>query len=109
MVKALCTRYQITSSSVELGCDGLGALNQVSDGRLIISLDSSHFYMISATRWMISKCPIQWKFRNIFEHQDDIPTKVLDRWATLNVEMDAGAKALWDETYLAAAKRATTH
>jgi hypothetical protein len=50
------------------------------------------FDLIAAIREWKAKSPIDWETRHVEGHQDKNPLNVLDRWATLNCEMDARAK-----------------
>jgi hypothetical protein len=51
-----------------------------------------------ATRTILQSAPIQWTAHHVKGHQDDDLTAILDRWAVLNIEMDARAKTYWSET-----------
>jgi hypothetical protein len=52
--------------------------------------DGSQFDLLSATRAAIKTSPIQWKFRLVKGHQDNIRDAILDWWALLlNIEMDS--------------------
>jgi hypothetical protein len=44
-----------------------------------------------------ARSPIQWIFRHVKGHQDDIRDAILDRWALLNIEMDSLTKLHWLE------------
>jgi hypothetical protein len=59
--------------------------------------DGSQFDLLSAIRAAIKPSPIQWKFRHVKGHQDDIRDAILDRWALLNIAMDSLAKMHWLE------------
>ena len=50
------------------------------------------FDLIAAIREWKHRSPVKWRTRHILGHQDDNPCNVLDRWATLNCEMDTRAK-----------------
>ena len=90
-----------------MGCDGEIALNHVfgegpgSDA----DVSAADYDMISAIRWVIQQSPITWTHRHIKGHQDDDGTEPLDRWATLNVEMDNLAKAFWADQFETAVVR----
>jgi hypothetical protein len=45
----------------------------------------------------LAKSPITWKWRHVEGHQDDDGIEDLDRWATLNIEMDNLAKVYWND------------
>jgi hypothetical protein len=46
---------------------------------------------------MLQQCPVKWIPHHV-GHQDDDSDAFLDRWATLNIEMDEDAKVHWAET-----------
>eukprot|EP00957_Ditylum_brightwellii_P176942 13478124-Ditylum_brightwellii.AAC.1 len=52
---------------------------------------SNHVDLISAIDYLLCKSPLIWKWRWVKGHQDDFYGP-LDRWASLNVEMDSAAK-----------------
>jgi hypothetical protein len=39
---------------------------------------------------MIQQFPVKWIPHHVLRYQDDDPDAFLDRWATLNIEMDEG-------------------
>ena len=41
---------------------------------------------------MLQQCPVQWKPHYVLGQQDDDADALLDRWLTLNIEMDEEAK-----------------
>ena len=45
----------------------------------------------------LAASPLEWKWRHVLGHQDDT-SLLLDRWETLNVEMDGLAKVYWRDT-----------
>jgi hypothetical protein len=47
---------------------------------------------------MLQQCPVKWIPHHVLGHQDDDSDAFLDRWATLNIEMDEDAKVHWAET-----------
>ena len=91
----LCTLYDISDGSITIACDGESALDVSFDWtQRHISSKTPHFDLISAIRSMTKSSPLQWKYRHVAGHQDDFAGP-LDRWAQLNVEMDALAKGYW--------------
>ncbi len=91
-LQTLCQYYNITQGSIEIGCDGKAALVKVF-GNNPINLDDPNFDLLSAIQKLKHSSQIHWTFRHIKGHQDDsIPLSSLDRWAKLNIEMDARAK-----------------
>jgi hypothetical protein len=101
LVHTVCQKYGITKGSITVGCDGLSALLQALDYDDDVDPTSQQFDIIAAIHYWRDLSPVQWKSRHILGHQDDagVPT-VLDRWATLNCEMDASAKAHWEHCHL---------
>ena len=95
MVRALCKFYQIEGGEVELACDGLQALRHVAKRDGWTEPKAPQFDLLEATRSMLRKCPIQFKFRHVKGHQDDNFDAELDDWAMLNIAMDDGAKEEW--------------
>eukprot|EP00957_Ditylum_brightwellii_P192155 14627286-Ditylum_brightwellii.AAC.1 len=61
------------------------------DSNTSYSCHSAHFSLITAIDNLISKSPIEWFLRHVKGHQD-YHHGPLNRWATLNVEMDGLAK-----------------
>ena len=53
------------------------------------------FDLLAATRRVFRKCPVPVKFRHVKGHQDDNFYADLDEWASLNIDMDDGAKEHW--------------
>jgi hypothetical protein len=85
LVNALCNVHDITQGSIECGCDGARALNKVLNPDSEAKTDGSQFNLLSATRAALKASPIQWKYRHIQGHQDDLINVELDRWALLNI------------------------
>jgi hypothetical protein len=52
--------------------------------------------MLSAIRKVLAQGPVKSTWRHVLGHQDDDGIEVLDRWATLNIEMDNLAKVYWN-------------
>ena len=96
LVHCICITHHITSGSITVGCDGQSALWQAMEHEGDVNPTSQQFDLIAAVRQWKKKCPITWHSRHVPGHQDDSKTAtVLDRWATLNCEMDLNAKAHW--------------
>lgn len=89
----ICSAHNIHEGSIEIGCDGLGALSAIQSNHLIIKSTWKHFDIIRAIRKSIQLSNLQWKLRHIKGHQDDDTLFAhLDRWAQLNVLVDKMAK-----------------
>jgi hypothetical protein len=98
LVHLICKVHNITSGSIEVGCDGQGALIQALEYAGDVDPSCQQFDIIAAIRFWKTKSPIQWRNRHILGHQDDIQAEhELDRWAQLNCEMDLKAKAHWQQ------------
>ena len=92
---ALCAFHNITGGGITVACDGESALDYVFDWeKKWLKSSTPHSDLIAASRQLIEDSPVQWKFRHVYGHQDDF-VGPLDRWATLNVEMDGLAKEHW--------------
>ena len=98
MVNTICKAHGFPQGEIECGCDGEGAIiNKVFSEQEDANTDGSQFDLLSTTRAAIKSSPIQWKFRHVKGHQDNIRDAILDRWVLLNIEMDSLAKMHWLE------------
>jgi hypothetical protein len=79
---------------IEVGCDGLSALNKAFD-MWPLNPDGPYFDMLNSLRAMIAESPITWTTRNVDGHQDDDINATLDWWAWQNIQMDNLAKVFW--------------
>ena len=95
MVEAVCNVFEIKSGAVEIGCDGISALRQGIVDTDTINPHQPQFDLIAAIRGALRRVPIAWKPRHVKGHQDDDESAVLDRWASINIEMDLKAKEHW--------------
>jgi hypothetical protein len=84
IVNLLCSWANIVHGGIEVGCDGLSALNKAFDYWPLEPADP-YFDMLSSLRTMIAESPLQWKTRHIEGHQDDNPQASLDFWAVQNI------------------------
>jgi hypothetical protein len=87
----LCDYYGITEGSIEIGCDGLSALQTSFDHEPYLTSDVSNYDMIGAIYHMRKISKVTWTYRHVKGHQDDNGLD-LDVWAQQNVTMDARAK-----------------
>jgi hypothetical protein len=94
VVNALCSWAKLSHGAIEIGCDGLSALDKAFDTWPLEPADP-HFDMLTALRSMISESPLSWTTRHIAGHQDDDATAELDFWARQNIQMDNLAKIFW--------------
>ena len=92
-------KYYNCHISVEIGYDGLSALNMCQVAEDSISPNIVHFDLIYAIRYLLRqiKGNVTWRF--IKGHQDDVIDQVLDIWAQFNIQMDTEAKQYWTHTY----------
>jgi hypothetical protein len=67
----------ILSGTIEVGCDGLSALNKAFD-MWPLNPDDPHFDMLNSLRAMIAESPITWTTRHVDGHQDDDINATLD-------------------------------
>ena len=100
LVDVICRTHGVSAGSVEVGCDGAGALKQALEKEGEVEPTWQQFDLIAAIRDWKQHSPVKWKTRHILGHQDDNPNHVLDRWATLNCEMDRRAKEHHQQHYL---------
>jgi hypothetical protein len=98
MVRELCGLHDITAGTVYLGCDGLSALLNCTDIDYVVKPTSPHFDLTTAARAMLQQWLVEWIPHHVLGHQDDDADAFLDRWATLNREMDEDARVHWAET-----------
>ena len=101
LIELLCEFFDIQQGSVEVACDGLSALNEVFDLRRRVSTKTPHFDLVVATRRIIQRSnQLTWFYRHVSSHQDDLrELEDLNRWETLNVEVDDAAKIHLREDY----------
>ena len=98
MVHIICEQFQITDGAIEVGCDCESALRHVSGTgpSFEARIKDPDYDLRSAIRKKLVHSPITWKWRHVEGHQDDNGIEDLDRWATLNIEMDNLAKVYWN-------------
>ena len=74
---------------LEVGCDGLSALNKCFlDNPQDISSSQAHFDLISGVHGIKRAMDVTWQWQHIYGHQEDISGRTLDVWALLNIEFD---------------------
>jgi len=99
----LCEYYDIQEGAIEIGCDGLSALQTSFDYGPHLSYDISNYDLIGAIYHMRKMSKVSWTYRHVKGHQDKTSSD-LDEWATQNVRMDTLAKQ-----HLSSARRAPRH
>ncbi len=92
-VQEICNEHHITDGEIKVGCNNLEAIRRLSDTDYLVSPNHAHFDITTAIHHYVKQSLITWKTRHAWGHQDDNPFSSLDRWAKLNVEVDALAKA----------------
>jgi hypothetical protein len=62
MVQAICHQFSITSGGIEVGCDGLIALQRAFGEGFKVTPDikDSDYDLLSATRKMLAESPVRW-------------------------------------------------
>ena len=91
-LQLLCQFRSIQAGSICIGLDGESAYKAVFENK-DPKVDAPAYDLIRANRHLLKSLPIEVKGRHIKGHQDDkVCVSKLDRWARLNVQMDAAAK-----------------
>jgi hypothetical protein len=94
---ALIRFFSISSGSMMLACDNLGAIRTMSYKADHTSPTGAQFDLVMAIQY--AKSPdIQWMHQHVMGHQDEVSDHVLSPVELINVEMDIKAKAYWDGT-----------
>lgn len=89
----------IERRKIEVGCDGLSALNRCfKSGHDEISSRQAHFDILSGLHGILSDSNLEWVPRHVKGHQDDVAEADLDRWAHLNIECDLREKMFLKDT-----------
>jgi hypothetical protein len=80
MVQAICHQFGITSGGIEVGCDGLIALQRAFGEDFMVTPDikDSDYDLLSATRKILAESPVIWTWRHVEGHQDDDGIEELD-------------------------------
>jgi hypothetical protein len=90
--------FHITSGSMTLACNNLGAIRMTSYKLDHMSPTGAHFDLIMATQY--AKSPkIQWIHKHVMGHQDDVKEHIMSPLELINVDMDTKAKAYWAATH----------
>jgi hypothetical protein len=93
-VWAISSFYK-NSFHIDIGCNGLAALNSIWNAPMDISPNVQHYDILSAIRFLMNQTTGTFQWRHIQGHQDDIQGQILDQWAQENVQMDTVAKDCW--------------
>jgi hypothetical protein len=91
IINQLCYFYSIEEGHVEIGCDGLSALQTAFEQGTVLSTDIPDFDLVGAILHLRKTSQVTWTHRHIKGHQDNF-SEVLDVWAQRNVQMDKKVK-----------------
>lgn len=94
-INNICTLFGINSGCIKLGCDSLGAIDNISQGRVgdPVKTKEKHYDISTSIMLSLQQSTIDWSFEHVKGHQDDeIPYKKPSRLAQLNVQADKWAK-----------------
>jgi hypothetical protein len=94
---AIVQFFHISSGSMTLACDNLGAIRSTSYKAEHTSPTGAQFDLVMATQYAKSPA-IQWNHQHVRGHQDDVTDHILSPLEAVNVEMDNNAKAHWTAT-----------
>ena len=90
---ALCEAHGITDGTITAKCDGEGTILIVQWLHAVTNNSRKHHDLIHSIKEALAVSPLTWTFEHIDGHQDDhMSYSQLDRWAQLNVIVDAAAK-----------------
>jgi hypothetical protein len=97
----LHTAYDLTGGSMIIACDNLSAGQKSLEDTGPAALSQDHHDMLRLIRDKTAKLPLTIRYQHVEGHQlKKYPGRPLDRWARVNEEMDALAKAYWHHTAL---------
>lgn len=100
LVCAICEIHNITSGSVHVACDNQQAI-RIFESWYLADPQHKNFDLEQAILNVLKDCPIKWIPHHVKGHQDDHRAyHRLDRFAQLNVQMDAMAKAFWRHSFV---------
>lgn len=91
IINQLCHFYTIEEGHVEIGCDGLSALQTVFEQGTVLTTDIPDFDLVGAILHLRRTSQVTWAHRHVKGHQDNV-SEVLDVWAQQNMQMDKKAK-----------------
>ena len=105
-VNTLCKLHNLAQGSVLIACDNISTLRIFEPG-FVPSPQQDSFDLAQALWKAIKASPINWRTQWVEGHTDDPEKKLLrlarpqTRLEKLNCEMDAVAKAVWNEEHAA--------
>jgi hypothetical protein len=77
----LCLYYDVQEGYVQIGCDGLSALQNAFDKGPLLPTDYPDYDLFK------ENLQVSWTHKHVKGHQDDL-SEDLDQWVLLNVQMD---------------------
>ena len=85
--------HNITTGTVELGCDREEAFKVATQHLFQPSTCMSHYNLTLKLHYLINNSPITWEFRHVKGNQDKLKSvDELDEWERLNVYADSLTK-----------------
>lgn len=92
-INHLCSAHDIHQGTVQLGCDGLNAIQVIESTYEVCKSNRRHFDIIQAITDAIKDSPLTWEFHHVKAHQDDTKDfEDLSFHEQLNVIADDQAK-----------------
>lgn len=95
LINIICQHYEISEGLVTMACDGLTPLRACFNVLAKLNPNNMQFDITEATRNLVRLSPITWETRHVPGHQENFP---LDRWASLNSDMDVACRAHWTDS-----------
>ncbi len=90
LIHLFCVHYNITHGAVHVRCDNESSL-RVFDPWFIPDPSDNSFDLINSIWYLLQESPLVWTGEHVKGHQDETG-RTMDRFETLNCEMDALAK-----------------
>lgn len=103
MTHQLCLYHRIEAGQIEIGCDGLSALQTALESFPSLSTDVPDYDLLGAIFHLRRLSKITWSYRHVKGHQDD-QSSDLNLWAQHNIKMDQ-----WAKNHIQIAKHSSRH
>ena len=83
IAELLVEQFAITDGSIEVGCDGQGALHRAFRDIGYATPAGKHFDLLLVIHAKLNKSPLVWKYCHVYGHQDELHKDhpLLDKWA----------------------------
>ncbi|MFN9981748.1 MAG: hypothetical protein ACK53Y_17615, partial [bacterium] len=91
VMEKFCSFYSLSEGVIEIGCDGLSALDSVFEKGDQLFHDVPSFDLVASILKLRRKSCLTWQYRHVKGHQDQ-GSGPLDFWALGNILMDSRAK-----------------